>query len=174
MRKNLMEFGRSMVEMLGVLAVIGVLSIVGLQGYKKTMLQMKANDMWDALNKFQADVEALRLLNPNDTRDYVSAPSAEAVAGMWSAPTDESAHFLNRSDLIPSWAEGDPKKFMLLSSIDKDTGKKILAIRHIRIDNLCSTFLPQGQRSGISILYVNDPDANIKYECRIGVSGVQF
>jgi len=44
------ESGRSMVEMLGVLAVIGVLSIGGIAGYRMAMLQHKANsfvsDLW--------------------------------------------------------------------------------------------------------------------------------
>ena len=47
MKKNLMELGRSMVEMLGVLAIIGVLSIVGIQGYKKAMNKHKANEAID-------------------------------------------------------------------------------------------------------------------------------
>jgi len=41
MRKN--ENGRSMIEMLGVLAIIGVLSMAGLAGYQKAMAKHKAN-----------------------------------------------------------------------------------------------------------------------------------
>ncbi len=37
------EFGRSMVEMLGVIAIIGVLSAAGLYGYSKAMNKHKAN-----------------------------------------------------------------------------------------------------------------------------------
>ena len=42
--KVLQETGRSMVEMLGVLAVIGVLSIAGIKGYTSAMAQHKANE----------------------------------------------------------------------------------------------------------------------------------
>ena len=47
MKKNLMQLGRSMVEMLGVLAIIGVLSIVGIAGYKKAMAKIHANELME-------------------------------------------------------------------------------------------------------------------------------
>ena len=40
---NKNQNGRSMVEMLGVLAIIGVLSVGGIAGYSKAMLQLKIN-----------------------------------------------------------------------------------------------------------------------------------
>ena len=43
MLKN--ETGRSMVEMLGVLAIIGVLSIAGIAGYSMALKKAKANDI---------------------------------------------------------------------------------------------------------------------------------
>jgi len=41
--KNFEQRGRSMIEMLGVLAVIGVLSLAGLAGYQKAMAKHKLN-----------------------------------------------------------------------------------------------------------------------------------
>jgi Tfp pilus assembly protein PilE len=49
MRKN--ESGRSMVEMLGVLAIIGVLSIGGIAGYTLSMNRYRANEGVDFANK---------------------------------------------------------------------------------------------------------------------------
>ena len=43
MKKN--ENGRSMVEMLGVLAIIGVLSVAGLKGYTIAMRKYRANEI---------------------------------------------------------------------------------------------------------------------------------
>ena len=43
--KKLNETGRSMVEMLGVLAIIGVLSIAGIYGYTLAMRQYRANEI---------------------------------------------------------------------------------------------------------------------------------
>ena len=39
------EFGRSMIEMLGVLAIVGVLSVGGIAGYSKAMMKWKINKM---------------------------------------------------------------------------------------------------------------------------------
>ena len=44
------QSGRSMVEMLGVLAIIGVLSIGGIAGYSKAMLKYKINQTMDILS----------------------------------------------------------------------------------------------------------------------------
>ena len=48
------ESGRSMVEMLGVLAVIGVLSIGGIAGYTLSMRRHRANQVLDVVNKYAA------------------------------------------------------------------------------------------------------------------------
>ena len=52
MFKKKSETGRSMVEMLGVLAIIGVLSIGGIAGYTLSMRRYRANQVADALNKY--------------------------------------------------------------------------------------------------------------------------
>ena len=49
MKKN--ESGRSMVEMLGVLAIIGVLSIGGIAGYTLAMNRYRANEIMDTAAK---------------------------------------------------------------------------------------------------------------------------
>ncbi len=45
------ESGRSMVEMLGVLAIIGVLSIGGIAGYTTAMNRYRANEILDLASK---------------------------------------------------------------------------------------------------------------------------
>ncbi len=52
-----LESGRSMVEMLGVLAIIGVLSIGGIAGYTMAMNRYKANELLNAAS--MASVMAL-------------------------------------------------------------------------------------------------------------------
>lgn len=55
--KNVNESGRSMVEMLGVLAIIGVLSIGGIAGYTRAMRGWRANEIIDAASRVAAMVE---------------------------------------------------------------------------------------------------------------------
>ena len=45
------QHGRSMVEMLGVLAIIGVLSVGGIAGYSKAMFKQKMNKTVDIVSK---------------------------------------------------------------------------------------------------------------------------
>jgi len=45
------ETGRSMVEMLGVLAIIGVLSVAGIAGYTMAMKKYKANEILNAASQ---------------------------------------------------------------------------------------------------------------------------
>ena len=56
------DTGRSMVEMLGTLAIIGVLSITGIAGYRYAMDKYRANETIDELNK-RAVVYATQVLN---------------------------------------------------------------------------------------------------------------
>ncbi len=53
MKKDILndDTGRSMVEMLGTLAIIGVLSVGGVAGYNSAMNRMKANEVIDEANK---------------------------------------------------------------------------------------------------------------------------
>ena len=48
------QSGRSMVEMLGVLAIIGVLSVGGIAGYSLSMRRHRANAVIDAVSKYAA------------------------------------------------------------------------------------------------------------------------
>ena len=50
------ERGRSMVEILGVLAIIGVLSFGGIQGYKYAMDKHRANDIVNSVNMRATDI----------------------------------------------------------------------------------------------------------------------
>ncbi len=52
MKFKKLESGRSMVEMLGVLAIIGVLSVGGIAGYSLSMRRHRANGVVDHASKF--------------------------------------------------------------------------------------------------------------------------
>jgi len=52
MKKLNSQSGRSMVEMLGVLAIIGVLSVGGIAGYSLSMRRHRANQVIDIVSKY--------------------------------------------------------------------------------------------------------------------------
>ena len=76
--KRTNESGRSMVEMLGVLAIIGVLSIGGIAGYSMAMNRYRANEALDIANKYAVIL-------------YAGYQTAQATGGNFSAPNLEAA-----------------------------------------------------------------------------------
>ena len=56
---NKTQSGRSMVEMLGVLAIIGVLSVGGIAGYSKAMFKHKMNQTMDFISQVVANIVTL-------------------------------------------------------------------------------------------------------------------
>ena len=67
MQNKINEQGRSMIEMLGVLAVIGVLSVAGIMGYKYGMMKYRVNETVNELN-IMANTYGIRHTNATDDR----------------------------------------------------------------------------------------------------------
>ena len=74
--KKVNESGRSMVEMLGVLAIIGVLSVGGIMGYARAMQNWRANEIIEACN---------RLIVVAETENVAGAATTYASAGFKTA-----------------------------------------------------------------------------------------
>ena len=79
--------GRSMVEMLGVLAIIGVLSAGGLAGYSKAMFQHRVNQTIDEFNKVLQNFATIEnkdwgipeISGANDIINYGLMPDCKAI-----------------------------------------------------------------------------------------------
>ena len=69
------ENGRSMVEMLGVLAIIGVLSVGGIAGYSKAMNKFKINKTTDQVSMLIANLRTMFSAQGN----YKGLDNAQAV-----------------------------------------------------------------------------------------------
>lgn len=69
------QTGRSMVEMLGVLAIIGVLSVGGIAGYSKAMTKFKINKTMDQVSMLVANIRTLY----SGQRDYTGLSTATAI-----------------------------------------------------------------------------------------------
>ncbi|MCP4393786.1 MAG: hypothetical protein GY804_05905 [Alphaproteobacteria bacterium] len=67
------QFGRSMMEMLGVLAIIGVLSVGALAGYSMAMSCYKAGKAVDEIKGYVIGIKDLRGANGGDWRDYANS-----------------------------------------------------------------------------------------------------
>lgn len=73
--RNINENGRSMVEMLGVLAIIGVLSAGGLAGYSKAMFKHKLNTTMDQLTMLVTNIRTMYGTQDN----YENLSAAQAI-----------------------------------------------------------------------------------------------
>ena len=85
MKFKKLESGRSMVEMLGVLAIIGVLSVGGIAGYSLSMRRHRANQVVDYVAKHALMAYSLcqkKILDGTATTSYGSTGSSSSdIAG---------------------------------------------------------------------------------------------
>lgn len=77
MQTKINETGRSMVEMLGVLAVIGVLSVGGIMGYKFAMVKYAANATINDVN-----LRSTTLLQQNESNKKLSLGEFDEISTM--------------------------------------------------------------------------------------------
>ena len=75
------EQGRSMVEMLGVLAIIGVLSVAGIAGYSMAMRNHRANEIANAASMLYIMGIAQNQGNGDTDLGYTSATGTNLPAG---------------------------------------------------------------------------------------------
>ncbi len=64
--------GRSMIEMLGVLAIVGVLSVGGISGYSRAMTKFKTNNTLDAMMTIASNIRTKSL----SSKDYTDIDKA--------------------------------------------------------------------------------------------------
>lgn len=127
------EIGRSMIEMLGVLAIIGVLSVGGIAGYSKAMNKFKTNKIADNISMLVANIKTLYA----QQNTYAGLNNGTAVAmgvvpdelgtaysGTGDSATATLTNAFNGSVLIKasgSTAEGDNKAFSIVfNSISRE------------------------------------------------------
>lgn len=67
--------GRSMIEMLGVLAIIGVLSVGGISGYSKAMAKFKVNKTLDQVSMLITNIRTMY----GNSIDYTGLDEAQVI-----------------------------------------------------------------------------------------------
>lgn len=85
------ENGRSMIEMLGVLAIIGVLSVGGLSGYTMAMNRHRANQITDYASRLAMEIYTQQELNSGKNKLPIQGASC-------------STYF---KEALPSYAAGE-------------------------------------------------------------------
>lgn len=100
MSYNVNQSGRSMIEMLGVLAIIGVLSVGGIAGYSKAMTKFKINKSVDQISQMVGNIRTL----------YASQKKYAGL-GCWSSCTasSDTGKLIKKAHLVPDemWNTSD-------------------------------------------------------------------
>ena len=106
--------GRSMVEMLGVLAVIGVLTLIGIVAYDKMVARHKANVTLQQMNTIIHNMQDARLMagNENFYKSF-GATKAASAAGMETAIA---------MDIFPDDMLGDERTVTISSGSGSGSG----------------------------------------------------
>ncbi len=112
-RHQLNEFslGRSMIEMLGVLAIIGVLSVGGIAGYSKAMMKFKINKTIEQMSMILANTRILYSSQGNYSGLYGYGTYIEGIKPI----IGETDEFLSPFGGY-NWLEGSDKIFHLTFS----------------------------------------------------------
>ena len=78
MQKNIAmeQKGRSMIEMLGVLAIVGVLSVAGIAGYSKAMGKFKINKAMDQVSTLSSNIKTMYA----NAGSYKTVSNSEAIS----------------------------------------------------------------------------------------------
>ena len=101
------ESGRSMVEMLGVLAIIGVLSIGGVAGYRYAMVKIFENDVRHLFARIYQAIQSASL-NPNT---YLNCCSGYLIGSDFNrCSSDSSDWYTEQYDEICSYLSPDDCK----------------------------------------------------------------
>ena len=146
--KKVVQFGRSMIEMLGVLAIIAVISIGGLTLYRRAMDTYKANNIFDDVNRFE--VVILERINQTES-GQISQGDFAPTSGFEMDATNESEerrHFISVYDVTSGVCQivlnkGAEKYTMFANNLlyeGKDICQETNEMRFYfgNVDNLCS------------------------------------
>ncbi|MBQ8672009.1 MAG: hypothetical protein IJ525_05770 [Alphaproteobacteria bacterium] len=85
------QYGRSMIEMLGVLAIIGVLSVGGIAGYSKAMMKYRINKT----------IEQITLIAGNFRTFYSTQPNYAGVQVCGGGCNENNTAIAKKAKLIP-------------------------------------------------------------------------
>ncbi len=127
--KNI-ESGRSMIEMLGVLAIIGVLSVGGIAGYSKAMTKYRINKTIEQITLIAGNIRTF--FAPQRNYDGLSTMTADGIKiiqkaklvpdEMWDGNQIKTVFgtpiYLNAGDI----SDGDKRAFVFLTGFDTVDG----------------------------------------------------
>lgn len=156
------QSGRSMVEMLGVLAIIGVLSVGAISGYSKAMMKYRLNLVTNSANQLMATIIEKNNLNNNSFSTFESNEITKTfVNAGWIpdgfTPDKENSYYLHDSFDNNIW----------LFKTNNDIGISFGWSYPQKQPEICHALLNVGKEWKADLYYLQtdyaaDPDNNIE------------
>lgn len=149
------QSGRSMVEMLGVLAIIGVLSVAGIAGYSKAMAKHKQTKLLEQVSLTVANIRAAYANQPN----YVGITNSIAISmnliddnmkvitSSGTVDTNQIKNSYGGDIIILNYPSGPTRFYITLTKIPTDACAMLITT-------------DWGYNDNISRIYVNNNTAN--------------
>ncbi len=143
--------GRSMIEMLGVLAIIGVLSVGGIAGYSKAMQKYRINKTIEQITLIAGNVRSF--FAPQKNYDGVACDCSDTSCG--GVTTGDGCPVLKKAKIFPD------------EMLTLDNTGKITAITNgfgYNVDTFTATKTTEGDARAFSFNFVigNNPEACIE------------
>ena len=160
-----LQHGRSMIEMLGVLAIIGVLSVGGIAGYSKALTRYKANKALQQISLIATNMQSFF----GSQRDY----------GNFNTYFDTGKKIIQKAKIIPeemmNWQDDtfeieSPVGIITLWDSTNDTGEKSFIIHispFVEDEALCIEFVTKDWNSvdGFIGMGIASGDLDGSYGC---------
>ena len=149
---SICEKGRSMIEMLGVLAIVGVLSVGGIAGYSKAMAKFKMNTLLSQVSELTMNIRSLYMSQGNyaGMSERVVIDAGVVPNGITVRGSSELVHILNGTiKFFESKAEDNtPKAFEMY----------ITGLSNLSCVNFATMDWGQDPASGFQALFVGTGD----------------
>lgn len=148
MRNN--EQGRSMIEMLGVLAIVGVLSVGGIAGYSKAMNKFKANKLIDQITMISTNVKTI--FSGQRTYNGLTLGIASQVGILPAEMYTEAKSDLGSTEVTHAFGGTVVLKAATLNSTANDEMAYILTVKDVPTD-ACVAVLTTDFGSDATVAY---------------------
>jgi type II secretory pathway pseudopilin PulG len=155
------QSGRSMIEMLGVLAIVGVLSVGGLAGYNMAMQKIRINKLVEELNILVTDIRTLY----NNVK--ISLKSGGSLSGIDNSALKQAAAALGGKLNDQMFGKGNYSFYINFQGLPLDACQAVASMdfEYCKFGNGTGSYYPMG--SSQALAYCKETEGTTKNQMLI-------
>ncbi|MBR3502517.1 MAG: hypothetical protein IKO06_06390 [Alphaproteobacteria bacterium] len=163
------QSGRSMIEMLGVLAIIGVLSVGGIAGYSKAMMKYRINKTIEQITLIAGNVRTFFAPQGNYAGLDLSTNTGKAIIQKAKLVPDEMLIFDRSTGKITGMTSAFGESINSFGALDKSEGtfggdNKAFGIWFTNIPEEACVELITYDWTSAGVKIITSPDVDTKYQ----------